>query len=561
MDNKILIIIAVVILFLVFSMRKKPGVSTDAKKAAASNKNKKSAASNKNKKSASAAAKKKKPKNGEEDVPVPESLVNEQESTEDKDSKLTKKPSEVSSTDRFFMYGPWLTKASEFVDVELISVDPVDGNIYMLQSGEHVKMVNDAGVAKYYTGKTSDFDRANWNSYTDAQGNYKLRKCNLNCNTGCDESRECVYEKITTGNKFNIKNKGNGYCVHPKDGTGGNNTELVFNSNCGDNNKINYELLPGGQLQHVASGRCVHPRGNLENGTALMLHDICDDRDWIKFDLLKNGLIRHRPSGKCVLPEGGAGADNGKRLHLWDSCNTSANNNFEFVEYKDTIKNYKKFDNLDYGAGRDLEVIYGDLEKCKQRCNSNKNCVGFTKLKNKDECYLREKIPEGSTPQANTNVEGYFDISLQPLIDYADSYSPFKPVNKFVIKNKRTGNCVHPTGGVPNHRAELLYHPGCGDSDNLTYKLLPDGQLQNVQSGRCIHPRGNIANGTVLILHDGCNYDHIKFDLLKNGIIRHRNSGKCIHADGGKADENKRLFLWDGCNESANINHEYIEYQ
>jgi len=388
-------------------MRKKPGVSTDAKKAAASNKNKKSAASNKNKKSASAAAKKKKPKNGEEDVPVPDPLVNEQESTEDKDSKLTKKPSEVSSTenyfmygpwitkegeyiavelisvnptegniymvqagehvkmvndageakyytgntsdfdrgnwnsytdaqrnyklrkcnatcktgciesgncmtkitkkpsevsstDRFFMHGPWLTKASEFVDVELISVDPVDGNIYMLQSGEHVKMVNDAGVAKYYTGNTSDFDRANWNSYTDAQGNYKLRKCNLNCNTGCDESRECVYDKITTGNKFNIKNKGNGYCVHPKDGTGGNNTELVFNSNCGDNNKINYELLPGGQLQHVASGRCVHPRGNLENGTALMLHDICDDRDWIKFDLLKNGLIRHRPSGKCV---------------------------------------------------------------------------------------------------------------------------------------------------------------------------------------------------------------------------------------------------------------------
>lgn len=89
---------------------------------------------------------------------------------------------------RFFMFGPWIG-----------SMKPVDrtsqvgaNTIYMIQDGKHVKMVDDKGEARYYEGSIDQFDGSRWSTYTNANKNYILRECPMECDIGCDENKKCL---------------------------------------------------------------------------------------------------------------------------------------------------------------------------------------------------------------------------------------------------------------------------------------------------------------------------------------------------------------------------------
>ena len=130
------------------------------------------------------------------------------------DLKIVKNPSEVSTEEKYFMYGPWI---GNYVPVDKISESPND-NIYMFDDkAGSVKMVNDAGKGKYYKGKLDDFTRANWNSYSDAWDNYKLRKCPKECDEkACDENKKCLGSTI---NWKGYKISTNGKCGPNADNT------------------------------------------------------------------------------------------------------------------------------------------------------------------------------------------------------------------------------------------------------------------------------------------------------------------------------------------------------
>ena len=138
--------------------------------------------------------------------------------------------------------------------------------------------------------------------------------------SGCDEPRLEFNGKLAKGRLAHSS----GLCVHPWGGVASNGTALVLYEGCSDTpNKI-FELRSDGSIQHVASGRCINPKGGSPtppNGTELILDDACGESR-LAFRALPSGSIQHITSGKCIHPSGGlATPDNNTSLVLWDGCN------------------------------------------------------------------------------------------------------------------------------------------------------------------------------------------------------------------------------------------------
>jgi hypothetical protein len=74
---------------------------------------------------------------------------------------------------KYIMFGPWIANNISSIPVQRIARNNTR-IIYIAQDGDTTKMVDNYGVARYYIGAPSLFDASKWESYSDAQGNYKV---------------------------------------------------------------------------------------------------------------------------------------------------------------------------------------------------------------------------------------------------------------------------------------------------------------------------------------------------------------------------------------------------
>ena len=97
------------------------------------------------------------------------------------------------TTDAAFMYGPDIASNTAFRPVTR-TAKVGNNNVYMFYEpvGNYTKMVDNQGNAKYYVGPMANFKASDWNTYTDIQGNYKLRICPWSCPSGCDVNKNCT---------------------------------------------------------------------------------------------------------------------------------------------------------------------------------------------------------------------------------------------------------------------------------------------------------------------------------------------------------------------------------
>ena len=71
-----------------------------------------------------------------------------------------------------YIYGPWV---GENIPIQAIKLLNGSESIYMVEQGNYTKMVTTSGIAKYYTGIITDYNKNNWGSYTNAGSNYLLK--------------------------------------------------------------------------------------------------------------------------------------------------------------------------------------------------------------------------------------------------------------------------------------------------------------------------------------------------------------------------------------------------
>jgi len=69
------------------------------------------------------------------------------------------------------MNGPWVGRD---VPIANIDIDNRGNTVYMIEDDKYTKMVNSNGVARYYVGKMSQYNSANWDSYSDAANYYRV---------------------------------------------------------------------------------------------------------------------------------------------------------------------------------------------------------------------------------------------------------------------------------------------------------------------------------------------------------------------------------------------------
>jgi hypothetical protein len=70
------------------------------------------------------------------------------------------------------MYGPWIGKDVPVATTRKLTTGET---VYLIDDTTYTKMVTESGVAKYYVGKISAFNPNNWNTYSNAGSNYKIR--------------------------------------------------------------------------------------------------------------------------------------------------------------------------------------------------------------------------------------------------------------------------------------------------------------------------------------------------------------------------------------------------
>lgn len=126
-----------------------------------------------------------------------------------------------------------------------------------------------------------------------------------------------------------------GKCIHPKGGGRGavkRGTQLVVHSDdCGKNDDSAYRLLFGlenNSIKHKWSALCLVPSGHgttsIRNNTPLILDADCASPT-AKFKHLTSGSLQHIPSGKCIHPKGGSqNPRNDTQLVLYDTCDSLA---------------------------------------------------------------------------------------------------------------------------------------------------------------------------------------------------------------------------------------------
>lgn len=133
-----------------------------------------------------------------------------------------------------YMYGPWITGSDIATSIKFLD----DGRaVYMIQDDGYTKMVSEDNQEKYYQGNISDFNPANWNSYSNTGGGkYLLKKTGKygvynivskgqpilssmdKCRQLCDNSEKCggfVYTKGNAGadGKCELKDRDKMYPV------------------------------------------------------------------------------------------------------------------------------------------------------------------------------------------------------------------------------------------------------------------------------------------------------------------------------------------------------------
>lgn len=100
-----------------------------------------------------------------------------------------------------------------------------------------------------------------------------------------------------------------------------NNTRLALRNDCRPNPTSFFRITVEGSLQHIFSGKCLHPRGGLPmppDGADLMFEDDCGHTR-VAFRVTPAGSIQHILSGKCVHPA--LRPDNRLVLTVADGCN------------------------------------------------------------------------------------------------------------------------------------------------------------------------------------------------------------------------------------------------
>nr|QYA18700.1 agglutinin [Clandestinovirus] len=143
--------------------------------------------------------------------------------------------------------------------------------------------------------------------------------------------REPQDPQAPSDEQIGVLKHSSGKCIHPYGGqvNAGNGTKLVYYSGC-DGDALKFKMLANGSIQHVGSGRCVHPQGwfnnksqdqlRPDNGTPLVLWDGCG-ADKNKFKIMDDGSLQHVPSGKCVHPISGfPNPKDNDDLVIWDGC-------------------------------------------------------------------------------------------------------------------------------------------------------------------------------------------------------------------------------------------------
>jgi len=143
------------------------------------------------------------------------------------------------------------------------------------------------------------------------------------------------------GSHFAIKHKSSELFVHVLNNSiQMNGTPLVFNKRVHDRNIFTFEVSEDddeyGYIQHVASGKYVHPfsgEGDPWEECPLVLY--ADKHDGCLFNIdQETNLIKHK-GGKFVAP-GLRRWRPRKNLHLTLVDETSGRNEFEFVDPEDT---------------------------------------------------------------------------------------------------------------------------------------------------------------------------------------------------------------------------------
>ncbi|MBE8158296.1 MAG: ricin-type beta-trefoil lectin domain protein [Betaproteobacteria bacterium] len=121
---------------------------------------------------------------------------------------------------------------------------------------------------------------------------------------------------------------------------------MVLHEGC-TSTKSKFRVLAGGQIQHISSGKCIHPHGGSAQpkpNTSLVLYDGCTG-DRLKFAITESSKFRSAPSipkgrgnrivhnysGICVHPEGGGTPKNNTRLVFnADDCSNKGRTDIAF---------------------------------------------------------------------------------------------------------------------------------------------------------------------------------------------------------------------------------------
>ena len=77
----------------------------------------------------------------------------------------------IKETQCFIMTGLWIGQPDTIYMIQRLENGE---KVYMIQESNHVKMVSESGVAKYYIGHILQFQPEKWNEYKNVRSNYRL---------------------------------------------------------------------------------------------------------------------------------------------------------------------------------------------------------------------------------------------------------------------------------------------------------------------------------------------------------------------------------------------------
>jgi hypothetical protein len=266
---------------------------------------------------------------------------------------------------------------------------------------------------------------------------------------------------------FNIYHPLSGKCIHPSDGTGQTDTNLVLFYTCGNNDNILYKQLSTGAIQHKASGKCIAIDGFLTNDVSLKLTQDCDN-DPALFTFNSDKTVKYGDTEYCIHPNSGEEYNTGSKLVLYNQC--ANNSRIHFERLIDGVSpSIPPIDN------RYFNIYHPYSNKCWHPRDGTGNTNG--------------------TDMVFFNACGNNDITL------------FKQLPNGQIQQKATGRCIHPKDGTGQGQVVLVLHDGCDDRPAIQFDFLQNKTLKNKGGNKyCVHPAdgtGNI-NGTEAILNSNC---------------------------------------------------------